>query len=192
MPAMDVSHRIWTIPNIISMVRLAMVPVFAILLINRFDIAAVIVVAVSGATDWLDGVIARRFNQVSKLGQMLDPAADRLFIFVTLIVTAWRGIVPWWLTAVIIGRDALMLTLLPALARRGLGMLPVHFAGKAGTFCLLYSFPLLLLANIPGAVGIVAAIVGWAFAGWGIGLYWLSGLLYIQQFRTLITQTKSS
>lgn len=192
MPAMDVSHRIWTIPNIISLVRLAMVPVFAILLIKRFDIAAVIVVAVSGATDWLDGVIARRFNQVSKLGQMLDPAADRLFIFVTLIVTAWRGIVPWWLTAVIIGRDALMLTLLPALARRGLGMLPVHFAGKAGTFCLLYSFPLLLLASLPGAVGMVAAIVGWAFAGWGIGLYWLSGLLYIQQFRTLITQNKSS
>ncbi len=179
------TNRIWTVPNAISLLRLLLVPVFAVLLARRLDLAALLVLMFSGWTDWLDGVIARRYNQVSRLGQLLDPAADRLFILVTLIALALRGIVPWWLVVVVVARDVLLAMLLPPLRRLGYGPLPVHFAGKAGTFALLYAFPLLFLGSWPGVLGLAATILGWAFAGWGIGLYWLSAVFYIRQFQAL-------
>ncbi len=182
----EVSSRVLTVPNLISLARLILVPVFAVLIVMHADVWALIVLAVSGASDWLDGVLARRLHQVSKLGQMLDPAADRLFILITLLGLAWRDIVPAWLAAVIVARDLLLLGLLPVLARRGYGPLPVSFVGKAGTFALLYAFPLLLLAEADGALGLIASIVGWAFTWWGIALYWLAGLQYVQQARTLL------
>lgn len=179
------TDRIWTVPNAISLLRLLLVPVFAILLAKHHDVAALVVLMFSGWTDWLDGVIARKYNQVSRLGQLLDPAADRLFILVTLVALALREIVPVWLVVVIVSRDVLLAAFLPALHRMGYGPLPVHFAGKAGTFALLYAFPLLFLGSWPGAIGLTATIFGWAFAGWGIGLYWLSAVLYIGQFAAL-------
>ncbi len=175
------SSRVWTVPNVISMMRLALVPVFAVLIMTERDVAAVIVLVVAGASDWFDGVIARRFNQMSKLGQLLDPAADRLYILVTLVGLGSRGFVPWWLVAVIVGRDVLLVSLLPALRRRGLAPLQVHVAGKAGTFALMYSFPLLLLAHLGGTLGHLSLVFGWAAALWGIGLYWLSAAIYIRQ-----------
>lgn len=181
----EVSSRVLTVPNAISFLRLLLVPVFAVLIVEGQDAWALIVLAVSGASDWLDGVLARRLDQVSKLGQMLDPAADRLFILVTLLGLAWRDVVPGWLVVVIVGRDILLLGMLPALTRRGYGPLPVSFVGKAGTFALLYAFPLLLLAETPGAIGVAAAVTGWAFTWWGVGLYWLAGLLYVRQARAL-------
>ncbi len=175
------SRRVLTWPNAISAVRLAAVPVFAWLAFAGYDLAALAVLAFSGATDWLDGVLARRLHQTSRLGELLDPAADRLFIVVTLVVLAVRDVVPWWLVGVIIGRDVLLAVVLVVLVARGSGPLPVHFVGKAGTFALLYAFPLLLLAQWSGSVGTVAGVVGWAFAWWGIGLYWLAGGLYVRQ-----------
>ncbi|WP_407342965.1 CDP-alcohol phosphatidyltransferase family protein [Pengzhenrongella phosphoraccumulans] len=182
----EVSSRVLTVPNIISFGRLALVPVFAVLIIQGEDVWALAVLAVSGASDWLDGWIARHFNQVTRLGQLLDPAADRLFILVTLIGLALRDVVPLWIVIVLVGRDVLLAGLLPVLARHGYGPLPVHFAGKAGTFALLYAFPLLLLAEWSGKVGAVASALGWAFAWWGVGLYWFAALLYFAQARTLL------
>jgi len=182
----QVSDRVLTVPNLISFGRLALVPVFAVLIIRGEDVWALAVLAVSGASDWLDGSIARRFNQVSRLGQILDPAADRLFILVTLIGLALRDVVPVWLVITLVGRDLLLAGLLPVLARHGYGPLPVHFAGKAGTFALLYAFPLLLLAEWSGQVGTVASTLGWAFAWWGVGLYWFAALLYFVQARNLL------
>ncbi|HEY5516515.1 MAG TPA: CDP-alcohol phosphatidyltransferase family protein [Pengzhenrongella sp.] len=182
----QVSDRVLTVPNLISFGRLALVPVFAVLIIRGEDVWALAVLAVSGASDWLDGSIARRFNQVSRLGQILDPAADRLFILVTLIGLALRDVVPVWLVITLVGRDLLLAGLLPVLARHGYGPLPVHFAGKAGTFALLYAFPLLLLAEWSGQVGTVASTLGWAFAWWGVGLYWFAALLYFIQARNLL------
>ncbi|HEY8720583.1 MAG TPA: CDP-alcohol phosphatidyltransferase family protein [Pengzhenrongella sp.] len=181
-----VSGRVLTVPNLISFGRLALVPVFAVLIVQGEDVWALGVLAVSGASDWLDGVIARRFHQVSRLGQLLDPAADRLFILVTLIGLSLRDVVPLWLVIVLVSRDVLLLCLLPLLARHGYGPLPVHFAGKAGTFALLYAFPLLLLAEWSGPVGTFASALGWAFAWWGVVLYWLAALLYFAQARTLL------
>lgn len=180
------SRRVLTVPNVISLLRLALVPVFTVLIVQHEDAWAIAVLAVSGASDWLDGVLARRLHQVSRLGQLLDPAADRLFILVTLVGLAWRDIVPWWLLGLIIARDVLLAALLPMLARRGYGPLPVHFVGKAGTFSLLYALPLLLLAHGVSAWHQVAFVVGWAFAWWGIALYWFAAVLYVRQARELM------
>ncbi len=181
-----VSGRVLTVPNVISMLRLALVPVFAVLIVEGEDLWALGVLAFSGATDWLDGTIARRFDQVSRLGTVLDPLADRLFILVTLVALVWRDVVPVWLVVVLVTRDVLLACLMPFLARQRYGPLPVHFAGKAATFALLYAFPLLLLAEVPGTAGTVAEVLGWAFAGWGVGLYWFAALLYLAQARTLL------
>jgi cardiolipin synthase len=181
-----VSTRVLTVPNAISFVRLLLVPVFAVLLVQGHDGWAVVVLAVSGASDWLDGVLARRLGQVSRLGQLLDPAADRLFIIVTLVALAWRDVVPWWLLGVLVLRDVVLAVMLVVLARAGYAPLPVHLAGKAGTFALLYAFPLLLLAQWDSWVGTVAGVAGWAFALWGVALYWFSAVLYLAQARHLL------
>ena len=181
-----VSDRVLTIPNVISLLRLLLVPVFAVLIATHHDGWAVLVLAVSGASDWLDGVLARRLNQVSRLGQLLDPAADRLFILVTLVGLAWREIVPLWILVVLVARDVVLAGMLVVLRRAGYPPLPVHLAGKAGTFALLYAFPLLLLSEWESWLGTVALVIGWAFALWGIALYWFAGLLYLQQARRLL------
>lgn len=172
---------VWTIPNLISGLRLAAVPVFALLALNGHDLWALGTLAVAGASDWLDGRLARALNQQSRLGELLDPAADRLFIVATLIVLAVRDVVPWWLLGVIIARDVLLAIVLAILVAARIGPLPVHFVGKAGTFALLYAFPLLLLAQWSGAVGAAADALGWGFAIWGIALYWLAGVVYLRQ-----------
>jgi cardiolipin synthase len=185
-PEHDVSRRIVTVPNLISVLRLALVPVFAVLIVQGEDVWALGVLAVSGFSDWLDGFIARQFDQVSGLGKVLDPAADRLFILVTLIALVWRDAIPLWLVLALVTRDLLLLSLMPSLARQRYGPLPVHFAGKAATFALLYAFPLLLLAESAGPVGTVSSVLGWAFAWWGLALYWFAAVLYLVQARALL------
>lgn len=180
--ALELSDRVWTIPNVISMARLALVPVFAWLIYTYQDVAAVVVLVVAGASDWFDGAIARRFNQMSRLGQLLDPAADRLYILVTLVGLGSRGFVPWWLVILIVVRDVLLVLLLIPLRRHNLAPLQVHVAGKAGTFVLMYSFPLLLLAHLGGTFGYLCLVIGWAAALWGVALYWFAAVIYISQY----------
>ena len=129
----------------------------------------------SGVTDYLDGYLARRLDQTSRLGQILDPVADRLYILAVVIGLALRDIVPWWFAIILPLRDVLLWGLVPILRTRGYSALPVHFLGKAATFNLLYAFPLLLLGDGTGAAATLAKVFGWAFAGWGIGLYWWAG-----------------
>ncbi|MGQ7296836.1 CDP-alcohol phosphatidyltransferase family protein [Quadrisphaera sp. KR29] len=172
------SDRVLTLPNALSALRLLLVPVFAALILSGHDLWAIAVLAVSGASDWLDGRLARRWHQITRLGQVLDPAADRLFILATLLGMAVRDLVPWWLVAVIVGRDLLIVALGPPLARLGHGPLPVSDLGKAATFALLYAFPLILLSSVGGPVAAVARPLGWAFALWGTALYWWAGLRY--------------
>lgn len=186
-----VSDRIWTVPNLLSMLRLLGVPLFLwLVLVPKADVLALIVLALAGLSDWLDGKIARAWNQATKLGQILDPLADRLYIFAALLGLVVRGIVPWWLMAILVLRDVLIIGALPLLRHFGYGPLPVNFAGKAATLCLLYAFPLLFLAGYPGVVGDGARIMGWAFALWGTALYWWAGLLYAVQGLRLMAQTR--
>ncbi len=177
---------IWTVPNLISMFRLLMVPVFAFLIVAEHDYWALGVLALSGVTDFLDGYLARHLGQVSELGERLDPAADRLFILSTLLGLAWRDFIPWWLVGVIVARDVLLVGMIPSLKRLHLESLPVHFLGKAATFNLLYAFPLILLGEGTGTLADVARPLGWAFAWWGVALYWWAGALYVGQLRGML------
>jgi cardiolipin synthase len=181
-----VSDRVVTVPNALSALRLLLVPVFGWLIVTEHDVAALVVLMVSGWTDYFDGKLARRWGQVSRVGQLLDPAADRLYILTTLLGLGWRDIVPWWLVAAIVARDLLLAFTIPVLGRRGYGPLPVHFLGKAATANLLYSFPLLLLGQFHGLLGAVAEPVGWAFAWWGVALYWWAAWLYLRQVAEVV------
>lgn len=177
---------IWTVPNLISMFRLLMVPVFAFLIVAEYDYWALGVLALCGITDFLDGYLARRLGQVSELGARLDPAADRLFILSTLLGLAWRDFIPWWLVGVIVARDVLLVGMIPSLKRLHLEALPVHYLGKAATFNLLYAFPLILLSEGTSTLADVARPLGWAFAWWGVCLYWWAGALYVRQLRNML------
>jgi cardiolipin synthase len=178
-----------TIPNALSVARLAGVPVFLWLVLGpHADAWAVALLIASAATDWLDGKLARALNQQSRLGEALDPAADRLYIAATLVALAVRGIIPWWLLALLVVRELVVAGALGLLKRRmGFGTLQVSFAGKTATLCLLYAFPLLLLGTYAGTWAEIARIIGWAFAIWGTALYWWAAALYLTQTRALLT-----
>jgi cardiolipin synthase len=181
--------RVLTVPNLLSVGRLFGVPLFLWLLLGpHADGWALIVLMVSGFTDWADGVLARRLNQTSSLGALLDPLADRLYILATLFGLVLRHIIPWWLAALIIGRDLVLLLTVPALRRRGLLAPPVHYLGKAATFNLLYAFPLLLLGSHAGTLSEIAKPIAWAFTIWGTGLYLWAGGLYLAQIRRITSQ----
>jgi cardiolipin synthase len=184
------TQRVWTVPNLISMVRLAGVPVFLWLVLGpQADAWALGLLMVAGVTDFLDGYLARKLDQRSKLGEILDPVADRLYILAVVVGLALRDIIPWWVAIVLPLRDVFLWGLVPFLRMRGYSALPVHFLGKAATFNLLYAFPLLLLGDGDGVVATLAKVFGWAFAFWGIGLYWWAGLLYAWQVRKLLADT---
>jgi CDP-diacylglycerol--glycerol-3-phosphate 3-phosphatidyltransferase len=183
----EVSDRILTVPNVLSMLRLLGVPLFLWLVLGpHADGLALLVLVFAGVSDYLDGKIARRYGLISRLGQILDPLADRLYIVATVIALTVRGIIPIWLAVALPGRDVLLATTLPILRRHGYGPLPVHFLGKAATFNLLYAFPLLLLSDGSGVVADIARPVGWAFTLWGTALYWWAGVLYVVQVRQLV------
>ena len=184
------TDRVWTLPNALSVLRLIGIGAFLWLVLGpRQDVAAVAVLVASGVTDWLDGYLARRLDQSSRVGELLDPVADRLYIFAVVIGLALRHFIPWWLAVALPLRDVLMWGLVPLLRTRGFRTLPVHFLGKAATFNLLYAFPLLLLADGDGVFAMLCRVFGWSFAIWGIGLYWWAGILYAVQTRQLLRST---
>jgi cardiolipin synthase len=187
-----VSDRIATVPNALSVVRLFLVPVFLVFVLTGQDIAALIVIVVSSATDYLDGIIARRFSQITKLGQLLDPAADRLFIFAAVIALAVREVVPWWVVIVIVGRDVVLAVVGLVLAQHGYGPLPVHHLGKVATFALFYALPILVLGQAFPAAAPYSDPIGWAFTLWGGFLYWWAGALYVRQTHALLSESPPS
>ncbi len=182
------SDRVLTVPNVLSALRLAGVPVFLYWVLGTHqDGRAILLLMAAGASDYADGKIARRFGQSSRLGQLLDPLADRLYILATLLALVARDGLPWVFAVVLIGRDLVLAGFLPTLRRHGYGPLPVSFLGKAATFNLLYAFPM-LLAALPERDDLLSTVfrpLGWAFAVWGTVLYWVAGLAYVSQVRQL-------
>lgn len=173
--------RILTVPNVLSLARLLGIPLFLwLVVVQEQDLLGFAVLVLAGVTDWLDGYLARRWDQRTRLGIMLDPLVDRLYIVAVLLGLALRQLIPWWLVILLAMRDVLLLLLLPALRRQGRLALPVTYVGKAATFALLWGFPLLLLGGT-SIVGAVASALGWAFAIWGAFLYWWAGIRYAQQ-----------
>jgi cardiolipin synthase (CMP-forming) len=192
----DLRRRVVTIPNAISFARLAGVPVFLWLVLGvrtqTGDWWALGLLAAAGLSDWLDGKIARAMNQQSRIGEILDPAADRLYIACTIVALAIRAIIGWWLVAVLAARELLLGVVLLALRRRGYGPLQVSFVGKAATLNLLYAFPLLFVGSHQTSYAVVARVFGWAFALWGTALYWWAAVLYLAQARRLLATIRDS
>jgi cardiolipin synthase len=191
----DQPERIFTIPNVISLARLAGVPVFLWLVLGvrtqAGDWWAVGLLMAAGLSDWLDGKIARALNQQSRLGEILDPAADRLYIVSTIIALAIRAIIGWWLVAILAARELALGVVLLVLRRHGYGPLHVSFVGKAATLNLLYAFPLLFLGSHETSYAGVARVFGWAFALWGTALYWWAAALYVEQARRMLAADRA-
>ena len=182
-----VSNQVVTVPNALSALRLLGVPVFLWAILDQRDGLALILLVASGVTDYLDGKIARHYGLVSRVGELLDPIADRLYIVSTLLGLAWREIIPWWLVGILFARELFMLIVVLLAKRHGWPGLPVPFVVPAATFALLYAFPLLRLADGDSGWSRVAEPVGWGFAWWGTALYWVAGVLYAGQLRQLVT-----
>ncbi|MDX3663302.1 CDP-alcohol phosphatidyltransferase family protein [Streptomyces sp. ID05-26A] len=179
----DPADRLLTIPNLLSVLRLAGVPLFLYLLLGpREDGWALLILMFAGFSDWLDGKLARWLDQMSNLGALLDPAADRLYVFCTLLAFVIRDIVPLWVAVVLVSREIVVGICLLILRQRGWGTFEVTYLGKAATFNLLYAFPLLLLAQGDSAWAQVALPLAYAFTAWGGALYLWSALLYVYQF----------
>jgi cardiolipin synthase len=186
------NSRILTVPNMISFARLAGVPVFLhLFLVAHAEVAAVVVLAVGGSTDWVDGYLARRLGQVSRLGELLDPLADRLYILATLIALTVTDVVPWVFTIALLAREVVLAATLPVLRRYGYGPLPVHYVGKTATFILLVAFPVLLLARASAGAAPVAGPIGWSLAWWGIVLYWVAAVFYLIQFVAVVRAARN-
>lgn len=168
-----------TIPNALTALRGLGIPLFIWLaLVEKADGWAILVLAIGGITDYLDGKLARLWNQTSRFGELADPAIDRIYIVATLIVLYLRDALPLWVILALLARDLLLGGVTIALTRNGLPPLTVTYLGKAATFNLLYAFPFLLLALSDSLAGTLAFIFGWAFAIWGIGLYLVTGVSY--------------
>ncbi len=191
----DPADRIWTIPNLLSALRLLGVPVFLYLvLVSHQDGWAILLLMAAGASDYFDGKIARKYGQFSRLGQLLDPAADRLYILATLLALVARDGLPLWWALVLIGRDVVLACTLPVLRKHGYGPLQVSFIGKAATFNLLYAFPM-LLAALPDRDDWLSTVfrpLGWAFTTWGSALYLVAGALYLMQVRQLVLADRAA
>ncbi|QXJ19537.1 CDP-alcohol phosphatidyltransferase family protein [Actinomadura graeca] len=193
MSAVAGQDRIWTVPNVLSLARLVGVPLFLWLVLAEADWWALGLLVFAGLSDWLDGKLARALNQTSRLGMVLDPAADRLYIFATLVGLTIRDIIPVWLVVLLVAREVVIVPIAPIVRRLGYGgTLPVHFIGKAATLCLLYAFPLLLLGDHDGGAGTTAKVIGWSFAIWGTALYWWAAVLYWAQTRRLAAAGRAS
>lgn len=181
-----ISSRVLTVPNVLSFIRLLLVPVFFVLIVTGQVFLALIVLVFSSLSDFVDGYVARRFGQITRLGQLLDPAADRLFIFAALVGLTISGILPLWFVCVIVARELALAVVGIVLASHGYGPLPVHHLGKTGTFLLYYALPIILIAAAFPIVESVAKPIGWAFAVWGAFLYWWAGLIYIRETMRVI------
>jgi cardiolipin synthase (CMP-forming) len=189
----ELPDRLLTIPNLLSVIRLALVPVFLWLLLgSKADGWALLILVYAGVSDWADGKIARIFNQASRLGAMLDPAADRLYTLATVVAFVVRDIVPWWVAALLVARDLVVGICIWVLARFGFAPPEVTYIGKAATFNLLYAMPLMLLAQGGSAAATIARPFAYAFAIWGGALFLWSGALYLVQTRAALRSSVRS
>jgi cardiolipin synthase len=172
--------RIFTVPNVISLLRLSCLPLFLYLLFGRDNReAAAFLLFALGATDWVDGYIARRWNQVSELGKVLDPVADRLLFFVGVGGILVDGSVPAWFGWAVLVREAVVSVTTVVIALLGARRIDVTWTGKAGTFCLMGAFPLFLLGASDSPWASAAEVVAWGVGIPGLVLSYVAAAMYV-------------
>lgn len=186
-----VLDRVFTIPNLISFARLCLLPVFLVVYLQGHALAGTVILVVVGVSDFLDGFVARATGQVSNLGKLLDPLADRLVIIAVLIAFGAKGTVPWVLSGVIIARDVVIILAFLTLEKKGVPRLPVNKTGKRATAAIFVGFGLAALGAVmkasgvhgmrSGATGVHDAAL--AFLVLGAVLYWAAGYLYATVLR---------
>ena len=188
-----VAWNVLTVPNFISFARLIGVPLFLFLYLGSSHHGwAIAILTIGGLSDWVDGFAARRLHQVSRLGTLLDPAADRLYILATLFALTYKDVLPLAFTIALLAREVVLGICLLILRRYGYGPPPVHYVGKTATFILLFAFPVLLLAKATDVAAWLVGPSGWALAWWGIVLYWVAGAFYIVQVAGLVRESRAS
>lgn len=173
--------RIWTIPNAISFLRLLTVPVFFWLLVSGNFTWALVVLLFATSSDFIDGLIARRFNQITRLGMYLDPISDRLFIAASVLALVIRDMIPIALVAAIIARDLLLLAVFLARRLRIQDAPRVTFVGKTGTFVLFLAFPVIVLGAVWPDVALPLELIGWVLGAVGGVIYWVAGVGYLRE-----------
>ena len=177
------SSRVLTVPNLISAVRIALIPAFVALIVDP-DTTATGLILFGGvmATDWVDGLVARRTGQVSELGKVLDPVADRLAIAAGLVALAVRGVFPWWAATTILIRDLAVLVVAIVLFRRDI-RIEVRWIGKIATFSLMTAIPFVSWGNLDLPLAAAATVIGWAAYAAGILEYYAAGIVYLRDVR---------
>ncbi|HUC04499.1 MAG TPA: CDP-alcohol phosphatidyltransferase family protein [Acidimicrobiales bacterium] len=181
--------RIFTVPNVITLVRLLCIPVFVWLLFGAGrQSAAAVLLAVLGATDWVDGFVARRFGQVSTLGKVLDPTADRLLVGTAVIAVIVHGAVPLWFGLATIAREVLVSAVVLLLAALGAARIDVLWVGKAGTFGLMFAYPTFLLAHGTAGWQDPIRVIAWVAGVPGLALAWFAAGSYIGPARRALRE----
>lgn len=174
------ADRILTVPNLLSVLRLLGVPLFLwLLLVVRADGWAFALLIASGVTDFLDGKLARLLDQSSRLGALLDPFVDRLYLVTTLLAFVVRGLIPWWVAVILVGRDLVLTLTLGVYKRRDLDPPEVIYLGKAATFALMSALPWLLAGEMDWPLDAFGRAFGGAFLIWGTAVYVWTGVLYL-------------
>jgi cardiolipin synthase len=187
------TDRILTVPNVITMIRLALLPVFVWLLFGEDDRAAAAwLLAALGTTDFFDGYIARHFDQVSELGKVLDPVADRLLFFVGAGSILIDGSIPMWFAVAVLGREVLVTGATLALAAMGAARIDVTWFGKAGAFALMMSVPFFLGSHGDLSWADLAEDLAWATGLPGLALAWYSLLLYVPLARKALREGRAA
>ncbi len=185
-------ERIWTVPNLLSVGRLGLVACSLWLLFGEGErIAAFAMLALAGITDFVDGYVARRFGQVTTLGKVLDPTADRVVLGATVVAIAVYGAVPAWLAVVVLVRELVVSLAVVLLAAAGAPRIDVLFVGKAGTFGLMCCFPLFLLADGPGALAHGIAIATWVLLVPALALSLAAAVSYVPHARRALQERGS-
>lgn len=180
----DRSSAIWTVPNLLSFLRIALIPLFVALIVDEdTTLAGIVLFAAVAATDWVDGFAARRLGQVSELGKVLDPTADRLAIAAGLIALAIRGAFPWWAALLILVRDVVVLTVGAAVLLRRRVRLEVRPIGKVATFSLMLAVTWISWGTLGYPLDDAALALGWISFTVGIIEYYVAGALYLGDLR---------
>lgn len=180
-----VLDRVLTAPNVITLVRMLLIPVFGWAFLTGRDVPALVLLVIIGSTDWVDGFVARKFNQVSKLGKLLDPVADRMAIITVLLVLVFRNVVPLGLAAVLLLRDLIVSVAFPILEARGFPRIPVNWTGKWATAFIFVGMATAAASVLDGRAQDGLRTASLALLTVGAVLYWVAGALYVKEIRRL-------